>query len=180
MTERLNWTELNWTGHIVEDGWVWNFKSQSGAMKCWGKSLRGCDRLLTCNLDPGNWRLLTPPLSWKCTFCPPLPRPRAQLLQLCPTLCDHMDCSPPDSSIHGRFQARALEWISMPSSIPRDQTSVSWVSCIGRWILYLLSHLGSPSVSTAQAISWMKPWESNTLLRPSVRYCWTLYLIEPH
>ena len=30
--------------------------------------------------------------------------------QLCPTLHDPMDCSPPGSSIHGIFQARILEW----------------------------------------------------------------------
>ena len=29
----------------------------------------------------------------------------AKLLQLCPTLSDPMDCSPPDSSVHGIFQA---------------------------------------------------------------------------
>jgi len=34
----------------------------------------------------------------------------AKSLQLCPTLCDPMDCSPPGSSIHGIFQARVLEW----------------------------------------------------------------------
>ena len=26
--------------------------------------------------------------------------------QLCPTLCDPMDCNPPDSSVHGLLQAR--------------------------------------------------------------------------
>ena len=26
-----------------------------------------------------------------------------------------MDCSPPDSSIHGIFQARVLEWVAIPS-----------------------------------------------------------------
>ena len=31
-------------------------------------------------------------------------------LQLCPTLSDPMDCSPPGSSVHGIFQARVLEW----------------------------------------------------------------------
>ena len=30
----------------------------------------------------------------------------------CPTLCNPMDCSPPDSSVHGIFQARILEWVS--------------------------------------------------------------------
>ena len=34
----------------------------------------------------------------------------ANMLQLCPTLRDPMDCSLPGSSIHGIFQARVLEW----------------------------------------------------------------------
>ena len=29
--------------------------------------------------------------------------------QLCPTLCDHMDCSPPGSSVHGILQEGILE-----------------------------------------------------------------------
>ena len=36
--------------------------------------------------------------------------------QLCPTLCDPMDCSPPGSSVHGIFQARILEWGAISSS----------------------------------------------------------------
>ena len=48
----------------------------------------------------------------------------------------------------GTLQARILEWAAMPSSRgsarPRDRTHVSCVSCIGRWILYHWSHLGSP------------------------------------
>ena len=28
-----------------------------------------------------------------------------KLLQLCPTLCDPLDCSPPGSSVHGVLQA---------------------------------------------------------------------------
>ena len=34
----------------------------------------------------------------------------AKSLQLCPTLRDPMDCSPPGSSVHGILQARVLEW----------------------------------------------------------------------
>ena len=34
----------------------------------------------------------------------------------CPTLCDPMDCTPPNSSVHGIFQARILEWIATYSS----------------------------------------------------------------
>ena len=29
--------------------------------------------------------------------------------KLCPTLCDHLDCSPPDSSVHGILLARILK-----------------------------------------------------------------------
>ena len=33
-----------------------------------------------------------------------------EVAQLCPTLSNPMDYSPPDFSIHGIFQARVLEW----------------------------------------------------------------------
>ena len=44
------------------------------------------------------------------------------LLQLCPTLSDPMDCSPPGSSVHRIFQARALEWgaIAFSDDKPRQ------------------------------------------------------------
>ena len=45
--------------------------------------------------------------------------------QLCPTLCDPMDCGPPCSSVHGTLQEKILEWISIPFSQPRAQTQVS-------------------------------------------------------
>ena len=34
----------------------------------------------------------------------------ALVTQLCPTLCNPMDCTPSGSSIHAIFQARVLEW----------------------------------------------------------------------
>ena len=72
----------------------------------------------------------------------------AKLLQSCPILCDPMDCSPPESSVHRTLQARILDWIAMPSSRRssrlRDRTRVSHVSCIGRWVLYQWRRLGSP------------------------------------
>ena len=48
---------------------------------------------------------------YRCLF-----RVRSKLLQLCLTLCDPMDCSPPGSSVHGILQARVLEGVAMPSS----------------------------------------------------------------
>ena len=41
----------------------------------------------------------------------------SEVAQLCTTLCDPMDCSPPGSSIHGIFQARILEWVAISVSI---------------------------------------------------------------
>ena len=59
-----------------------------------------------------------------------------------------MDCSPPGSSVHGVFQARTLERVAVPShrefSRPRDETCISYVSCIGRQVLHQECHLGSP------------------------------------
>ena len=44
--------------------------------------------------------------------------------QLCPILCDPMDCSLPGLSVHGVFLARILEWVAISfswrSSQPRD------------------------------------------------------------
>ena len=64
--------------------------------------------------------------------------------QLCLTLRNSMNCSPPGSSVHGILQAGILEWVDMSSfrgsSWPRGWTFVSYVSCIGRWVLYPLSH----------------------------------------
>ena len=40
----------------------------------------------------------------------------AKSLQLCPTLCDPIDCSPQGSSIPGILQARTLEWVAIPFS----------------------------------------------------------------
>ena len=34
--------------------------------------------------------------------------------QLCPTVCDLMDYSLPDSSVLGVFQERMLEWVAIP------------------------------------------------------------------
>ena len=39
----------------------------------------------------------------------------ALIAQSCLTLWDPMDCSSPDSSVHGILQARVLEWVAIPS-----------------------------------------------------------------
>ena len=81
--------------------------------------------------------------------------------QSCPTLYGPMDYSPLDSSVHGIFQARntvmgyhsvthysisvthfrqeycnGLPSFSRGFSRPRDRTHASWISCVGRLIVY--------------------------------------------
>ena len=64
----------------------------------------------------------------------------AKPLPSCPALCDPMDCSPPGSSVHEILQARILKWVAISSSRgsswPRGRTYISYVSCIGRRVLY--------------------------------------------
>ena len=87
----------------------------------------------------------------------------AKSFQWCPTLCEPMDCSPPDSSVHGILQARILEWVAVPSSRgfsqPSDGTCVSYVSCIVRRVLYHQRHLRH---SSGISFSLKKEGDSDT------------------
>ena len=66
----------------------------------------------------------------------------SSVAQLCPTLCNPMDCA-----VHGILQARILEWVAFPfsrgSSQPRDRTQVSHtagrVFTILEWTAYPFS-----------------------------------------
>ena len=56
----------------------------------------------------------------------------SEVAQLCPTLCDPMDCSLPGSSVPGILQARILEWVAISfsrgSPWPKDRTRVSCIT----------------------------------------------------
>ena len=76
----------------------------------------------------------------------------AKMLQSTWTVCNPMDCSPPGSSVCRIVQARILEWVvilsSRGSSWPRDRLCLSYVSCIGRQVLYHYRYLGSSAQAT--------------------------------
>ena len=80
------------------------------------------------------------------------------------TLWDPMDCSPPDSSVHGIFQARTLEWvvISFCRGSPqlRARTLGSCVSCAGRQILYhcVTTEALSPIPNPLSGLSRLTAW----------------------
>ena len=46
----------------------------------------------------------------------------SEVAQLCPTLSDPMDCSPPGPSVHAIFQARVLEWGATASEADKKTT----------------------------------------------------------
>ena len=62
------------------------------------------------------------------------------ILYVCVHACEVTSYRPPGSSVHEILQAKIVEWVAMPSSRGssqlRDQTCISYVSCIGRLALH--------------------------------------------
>ena len=84
--------------------------------------------------------------------------------QLCPTLCDPMDCSPPGSSVHRILQATIQEWVAMPSP-PGDlpDPGIEPVYSALQADSLPLNHGGSPSVgmwvkSLSRVRLFVTPW----------------------
>ena len=81
---------------------------------------------------------------------------KAKVAQLCPTLCDPMDCI-----VHGILQARIPEWVAFPfsrgSSQPRDQTQVSRIA--GRFFAH-----GKKSCLARGPQLWEQSGDRNLLL----------------
>ena len=88
--------------------------------------LKGCcccsvTSIVSDSVRPHRWEPTRLPFPWDspgkntgvgCHFLLQLMKVKSEseVAQLCPTLCDPMDCSLPGFSIHGIFQARVLEW----------------------------------------------------------------------
>ena len=97
------------------------------------------------SVDAKNWvessgdkTALSLGLEWRPGCCPFWPNLTLHACLVVSVVSDSLQPhSPPGSSVHGILWARILEWVgtssSRGSSWPRDQT---WVSCIGRCILY--------------------------------------------
>ena len=67
--------------------------------------------------------------------------------KLCPTLCDPMDCSPQGSSVHGDSPGKntgAGCHALLQGIFPTQRSNSGLPHC--RWILYHLSHQGSPRI----------------------------------
>ena len=71
----------------------------------------------------------------------------SEVAQLCLTLRDAMDCSPPGSSVHGIFQSRVLEWVAIALQRAKSLTQ-----------LPLFFHFLSPSKEYSGLISFRMDW----------------------
>ena len=71
-------------------------------------------------------------------------------LQLCPALCDPMDCSPPGSSVHGILQARISGLPCPPPGIFLTQGSSPCFLCLLHWQVGSLPPTlpGKPTIHT--------------------------------
>ena len=118
----------------------------------------------------------------------------SEVAQSCPTLSDPMDCSLPDSSVHGIFQAGVLEW----GAIAFSKESWSFFKNLGmgaslavQWLRLLPSNLGcvgsipgrETKISHAMwhsqkknlDISWQQSqWFSNL----STKYSWAVTVLS--
>ena len=90
----------------------------------------------------------------------------SEVTQLCPTLCDPMDCSLPGSSVHGIFQARGLEWVAISFS------HISYKGEKWKWwqILFSKAPESLCMVIRAMKVKILSPWkESNAKPRLSIK-----------
>jgi len=117
-------------------------------------------------------------------------------------LCNPLDHSLPGSSVHGIFQTRILEQVAISSSVGsswfRHRICASCVSCIGRQVIYPLSHTQiyrhiirdsrwlSGKESTCQCrrhrrnrfhpwvwkTPWRRKWQPTSVLLPGKSHGW--------
>ena len=118
--------------------------------------------------------------------------------QSCLTHFNHVNYSPPGSSVHGISQARILEWIAMPSSRGssrcKDQACVSCVYCIKSEFLphWAIQAIYLPFLSSMCLWSFICPscspssiYISKSIVYhlssvPSPIYPWSVYLLSTY
>ena len=85
----------------------------------------------------------------------------SEVAQLCPILCDPMECSLPGSSLHGILQARVLEWVAV--SFSRGSSPIPQYK-----MLLVLKKKFFFSPSSGNTLNWEAPpsimWAANHVL----------------
>ena len=80
----------------------------------------------------------------------------AKSLQLCPTLCNPIDGSPPGSSVHGICQARTLEWVAISfSNAWQWKVKVKLLSSLRLFKTpWTAAHQAPPSMGFSRQANW--------------------------
>ena len=102
----------------------------------------------------------------------------AKSLQSCPTLCDPIDSSPPDSPVPGILQARTLEWVAISfSNAWKWKVKVkSLSSAHALWPHELQPTRLLPSMGFSRQEYWSGvPLPSPLLYEESINQCYWLY-----
>ena len=98
---------------------------ESDDKRAWAKDMRMINIMLNKILSSkAHWKYLTESdWNWEL-WVRKLRCVHAKSFQSCLTLCNPINCSPPDSSVHGVLQARILAWVafSRGSSWSRNWT----------------------------------------------------------
>ena len=102
-------------GHKASQRLGWHFNLFLPGSK--DRVLNQCQHWFHFSHSPNS---LWPQSPWTCrAFCSSRESEVKLLVtQLCLTLCDPMDYSPHGSSVHGIFQARILEWVTISGDLP--------------------------------------------------------------
>ena len=80
----------------------------------------------------------------------------SEVAQSCPTLCEPMDCSLPDSSVHGISQARILEWVAISfSSAWKWKVKVKLLSLVRLFTIpWTAAYQAPPSMGFSRQEYW--------------------------
>ena len=109
----------------------------------------------------------------------------SEVVQSCPTPSDPMDCSPPDSSVHGIFQARVLERVAIAAK-PKQKPQLEQVEMLPL-VATLVSATEKPLLLDAyppatwearvRSLGWEDPLKKGTATHSSIlawRIPWTV------
>ena len=98
------------------------------------------------------------------------------IVQSCLTLCDLMDYSPPDLSVHGIIQERILEWVAIPFSREsfhsRDQTQVFYIA--GRFLT-----IWATSKASSLSLWFQNYWLTSCSLDHAFSFLWSMMTVHP-
>ena len=96
---------------------------------------------------PKRTKTIMPKKEWRCGRKYSVSAAAAKSLQLCPTLCDPTDGSPPGSPVPGILQARTLEWVAI-------SFSNAW-----KWKVKVEVAQSCPTLHGLQPTRLLRPWD---------------------